>query len=93
MSVHLRVYAELNDFVKPDEQYTVLRRPFLPHQVESPERTECLGAGRSCGWLSSAGNNVTAIQTTDFGRAQHQLASRCGGSGDSSDENGDVARG
>ena len=27
MSVHLRVYAELNDFVKPDEQYTVLRRP------------------------------------------------------------------
>ena len=40
MSVHLRVYAELNDFVKPDEQYTVLRRPFRPHQMESPERTE-----------------------------------------------------
>ena len=26
MSVHLRVDAELNDFVKPDEQ-TLLRRP------------------------------------------------------------------
>jgi uncharacterized protein with PIN domain len=33
MSVHLRVYAELNDFVKPDEQYTVLRRLFRPHQT------------------------------------------------------------
>ena len=33
MSVDLRVYAELNDFVKPDEQYTVLRRPFRPHQT------------------------------------------------------------
>jgi len=29
MSVHLRVYAELNDFVKPDEQYTVLRQARL----------------------------------------------------------------
>ena len=27
MSVHLRVDAELNDLVKPDEQDTVLRRP------------------------------------------------------------------
>jgi hypothetical protein len=79
MSVHLRVDAELNDFVKPDEQYTVLRRPFRPHQMESPERTEwprCRPG--AVGWLSSAGNNVTAIQTTDFARAQHQLASRCG---------------
>ena len=33
MSVDLRVYAELNDFVKPDEQYTVMRRPFQPHQT------------------------------------------------------------
>ena len=33
MSVDLRVYAELNDFVKPDEQYMVLRRPFRPHQT------------------------------------------------------------
>ena len=33
MSVDLRVYAELNDLVKPDEQYTVLRRPFRPHQT------------------------------------------------------------
>ena len=40
MSVHLRVYAELIDFVNPDEQYTVLRRPVRPHQMESPERTE-----------------------------------------------------
>jgi hypothetical protein len=40
MSVHLRVDAELDDFVKPDEQDTVLRRPFRPHQMESPERNE-----------------------------------------------------
>ena len=40
MSVHLRVYAELNDFVKPDEQYTVLRCPFRPYQMESPECRE-----------------------------------------------------
>ena len=33
MSVDLRVYAELNDLVKPDAQYTVLRRPFQPHQT------------------------------------------------------------
>ena len=67
MSVHLRVYAELNDFVKPDEQDTVLRRPFRPHQMESPERTEwprC--TARSCGWLSSAGNNVTAHSDNRF---------------------------
>ena len=40
MSIHLRVDAELNNFVKPDEQDTVLRRPFRPHQMESPERTK-----------------------------------------------------
>ena len=40
MSVHLRLYAELNDFVMPDEQYRVRRRPFRPHQMESPERTK-----------------------------------------------------
>ena len=40
MSVHLRVDAELNDLVKPDEQDTVLRRPFRLHLIESPERTE-----------------------------------------------------
>ncbi|MGY1896126.1 Mut7-C RNAse domain-containing protein [Nocardia gipuzkoensis] len=33
MSVELRVYAELNDFLRPDERYTVLRRPFRPHQT------------------------------------------------------------
>jgi uncharacterized protein len=33
MSVSLRVYAELNDFVKPDERYTLMRRPFRPHQT------------------------------------------------------------
>ena len=33
MSVHLRVYAELNDFVRPDKQFTVMRRPFRPHQT------------------------------------------------------------
>jgi hypothetical protein len=27
MSVHLRVDAELNDLVKPDDKDTVLRRP------------------------------------------------------------------
>jgi hypothetical protein len=36
---HLRVDAALNDLVMPDEQDTVLRRPFRPHQMESPERT------------------------------------------------------
>jgi hypothetical protein len=50
MSVHLRVDAELNDLVKPDEQDTVLRRPFRPHQMESPERTECIGAGQELGF-------------------------------------------
>ena len=33
MSVHLRVYAELNDLVRPDKQFTVMRRPFRPHQT------------------------------------------------------------
>ncbi|MGY1948772.1 Mut7-C RNAse domain-containing protein [Nocardia asiatica] len=33
MSVELRVYAELNDFLRPDERYTALRRPFRPHQT------------------------------------------------------------
>ncbi|MGY2027733.1 Mut7-C RNAse domain-containing protein [Nocardia gipuzkoensis] len=33
MIVELRVYAELNDFLRPDERYTVLRRPFRPHQT------------------------------------------------------------
>ena len=46
MSVHLRVEAEQNDLVKPDD-----------------------------------------TETTDFPCARHQLASRYGGSGDSSDEN------
>lgn len=32
MRVDLRVYAELNDFLRPDERYTVLCRPFRPHQ-------------------------------------------------------------
>ena len=73
MSVHLCVDAELNDVVKPDEQDTVLRRPLRPHQMESPERTEWPSVpARSWGWLCSAGYNVTAIQTTDFGRVQHR---------------------
>ncbi|MEU6829063.1 Mut7-C RNAse domain-containing protein [Nocardia beijingensis] len=33
MSVDLRVYAELNDFLRPGERYTVLRRPCRPHQT------------------------------------------------------------
>ncbi|MGQ4598986.1 Mut7-C RNAse domain-containing protein [Nocardia sp. R6R-6] len=33
MSVDIRVYAELNDFLRPDERYTVLRRPYRPHQT------------------------------------------------------------
>ncbi|WP_330230138.1 Mut7-C ubiquitin/RNAse domain-containing protein [Nocardia sp. NBC_00508] len=33
MSVDIRVYAELNDFLRPDERYLVLRRPFRPHQT------------------------------------------------------------
>ncbi|WP_433202851.1 Mut7-C RNAse domain-containing protein [Nocardia sp. CA-107356] len=33
MSVDLRVYAELNDFLRPDERYPVLRRPFRAHQT------------------------------------------------------------
>ncbi|MGY4100402.1 Mut7-C RNAse domain-containing protein [Nocardia sp. R16R-3T] len=33
MSVDLRVYAELNDFLRPDQRYAVLRRPFRPHQT------------------------------------------------------------
>ncbi|MFX0579023.1 Mut7-C RNAse domain-containing protein [Nocardia nepalensis] len=33
MSVDMRVYAELNDFLRPDERYTVLRRSFRPHQT------------------------------------------------------------
>ncbi|MBF6338479.1 Mut7-C ubiquitin/RNAse domain-containing protein [Nocardia abscessus] len=33
MSVELRVYAELNDFLRPEERYAVLRRPFRPHQT------------------------------------------------------------
>ena len=90
MSVHLRVYAELNDFVKPDEQYTVLRCPSGRTRWNRRNAPSGLGAGQEL-WLAQFGrDNVTAIQTTDFGRAQHQLASRCGGSGDSSDENGDV---
>ncbi|WP_039796808.1 Mut7-C RNAse domain-containing protein [Nocardia araoensis] len=33
MSVDLRVYAELNDFLRPRERYAVLRRPCRPHQT------------------------------------------------------------
>lgn len=33
MSVELRVYAELNDFLRPGERYTALRRPSRPHQT------------------------------------------------------------
>lgn len=33
MSIDIRVYAELNDFLRPDERYTVLRRPFRAHQT------------------------------------------------------------
>lgn len=33
MSVDLRVYAELNDFLRPGERYTALRRPYRPHQT------------------------------------------------------------
>ncbi|WP_330254334.1 Mut7-C ubiquitin/RNAse domain-containing protein [Nocardia sp. NBC_00565] len=33
MSVDIRIYAELNDFLRPDDRYTVLRRPFRPHQT------------------------------------------------------------
>jgi uncharacterized protein len=33
MSVDIRVYAELNDFLRPDERYTVLHRPVRPHQT------------------------------------------------------------
>ncbi|MFE7741489.1 Mut7-C RNAse domain-containing protein [Nocardia sp. NPDC057455] len=33
MSVDLRVYAELNDFLRPGDRYTVLRRPYRPHQT------------------------------------------------------------
>jgi uncharacterized protein with PIN domain len=33
MSVDLRVYAELNDFLRPGERYAVLRRPYRPHQT------------------------------------------------------------
>ena len=38
MSVHLRVDAELNDLVKPDEHDTVLRSPFRPHQHQMETR-------------------------------------------------------
>ncbi|MFR9751500.1 Mut7-C RNAse domain-containing protein [Nocardia sp. 004] len=33
MTVDIRVYAELNDFLRPDERHTVLRRPCRPHQT------------------------------------------------------------
>ncbi|WP_433733219.1 Mut7-C RNAse domain-containing protein [Nocardia sp. CA-129566] len=33
MSVDMRVYAELNDFLRPGERYTVLRRQFRSHQT------------------------------------------------------------
>ncbi|MBF6467133.1 Mut7-C ubiquitin/RNAse domain-containing protein [Nocardia beijingensis] len=33
MTVDLRVYAELNDFLRPGERYTALRRPYRPHQT------------------------------------------------------------
>lgn len=33
MAVSLRVYAELNDFLRPDERYTVQLRPFRAHQT------------------------------------------------------------
>lgn len=33
MNVDLRVYAELNDFLRPGERYTALRRPYRPHQT------------------------------------------------------------
>ncbi|WP_040792543.1 Mut7-C RNAse domain-containing protein [Nocardia paucivorans] len=33
MSIDIRVYAELNDFLRPDARYTVLRRPFRAHQT------------------------------------------------------------
>jgi uncharacterized protein with PIN domain/sulfur carrier protein ThiS len=33
MSVDIRAYAELNDFLRPDERYTVLHRPVRPHQT------------------------------------------------------------
>ena len=61
MSVHLRVDAELNDLVKPDEQDTVCAAlPAAPNGIAGTHRVASVQA-RSCGWHSSAGNNVTAI--------------------------------
>jgi hypothetical protein len=92
MSVRLRVGAELNDLVKPDAGHDAAPPlPAAPDGIAGTHRVASVQA-RNWSWLSSAGNNVTDIPTTDFGRAQHQLARRCGGSGDSSDENGDVDR-
>ena len=49
MSFHLRVDAELTDFVKADEQYTVLRRSFRPHQMNRRKAPSGLGAGQVLG--------------------------------------------
>ena len=51
MSVHLRVYAELNDVVKPDEQYTVWRRPFRRTSCNRRNAPSGLGAGQEL-WLT-----------------------------------------
>ena len=61
MSAYLRVDAELNDFVKPDEQDTGAAPPLpaTPDGIVGTHRVASVQA-RSCGWLSSAGNNVTA---------------------------------
>ena len=54
MSVHLRVYAELNDFVKSDEQYTVLRRPSGRTRWNRRNAPSGLGAGQEL-WLAQFG--------------------------------------
>ncbi len=54
MSVHLRLYAELNDFVKSDEQYTVLRRPSGRTRWNRRNAPSRLGAGQEL-WLAQFG--------------------------------------
>lgn len=82
--VHLRVYAELNDFLRPAERYAVLPRPFRPHQtvkdiaeaagIPHTEIDLVLVNGESVDfeYRPRAGDRITAypmFETLDIGRS------------------------
>ena len=86
MSVHLRVDAELNDVVKPDEQYTVLRRPSGRTSCNRRNAPSGLGAGQELRLAQFGREQRNRNSDNRFRPCAASLASRCGGSGDSSDE-------